>query len=196
MAMPLTHRSYPKRWTAYDVRALMEASPTHWPRYEAIDGELIVTPAPRLAHQEMLESLRDALKPYVARHALGRVLGSPADLELEKDSIIQPDLFVVPASLSHAREWADVTTLLLAIEVLSPTSTTRDRLIKRRLLQRVAVPEYWVVDLPRRRVERWRPGDRHAELLVSSLVWRPPGADEHLTIDLASLFTIYGKYSL
>ena len=110
MAMPLTHRSYPKRWTAYDVRALMEASPTHWPRYEAIDGELIVTPARRLAHQEVLELLRDVLKPYVAQYALGRVLGSPADLELEKDSIIQPDLFVVPASLSHAREWADVTT--------------------------------------------------------------------------------------
>ena len=119
MAMPLTHRSYPKRWTAYDIRALMEASPTHWPRYEAIDGELIVTPAPRLAHQEMLERLRDVVKPYVARHALGRVLGSPADLELEKDTIIQPDLFVVPASLSHAREWADVTTLLLAIVALA-----------------------------------------------------------------------------
>ena len=125
MAMPHTRTSYPKRWTAYEVRALMEASPTHWPRYEAIDGELIVTPAPRLAHQEMLELLRDVLKPYVARHALGRVLGSPADLELEKDSIIQPDLFVVPAALSQAREWADVTTLLLAIEVLSPSSRTR-----------------------------------------------------------------------
>jgi Uma2 family endonuclease len=188
MAMPLTHRSYPKRWTAYDVRALMEASPTHWPRYEAIDGELIVTPAPRLAHQEILELLRDVLKPYVARYALGRVLGSPADLELEKDSIIQPDLFVVPASLSHAREWAEVTTLLLAIEVLSPSSRTRDRLIKRRLLQRVAVPEYWVVDLSRRLVERWRPGDRHAELLASSLRWHPPGPDESLTTDLPSLF--------
>ena len=193
MAMPLTHRSYPKRWTAYEVRALMEASPTHWPRYEAIDGELIVTPAPRLAHQEMLELLRDALKPYVARYALGRVLGSPADLELEKDNIIQPDLFVVPASLSHAREWAEVTTLLLAIEVLSSSSRTRDRVIKRRFLQRVAVPEYWVVDLSRRVVERWRPSDRRPEVLATSLVWHPPGPNEPLTIDLASLFAVvYG----
>ncbi|HEY7234830.1 MAG TPA: Uma2 family endonuclease [Gemmatimonadaceae bacterium] len=190
MAMPLTHRSYPKRWTAYDVRALMEASPTHWPRYEAIDGELIVTPAPRLAHQEMLEQLSDALKPYVARYGLGRVLRSPADLELEKDSIIQPDLFVVPASLAQAREWSDVTTLLLAIEVLSPSSRTRDRVIKRRFLQRVAVPEYWVVDLSRRLVERWRPDDRHAEMVASSLVWHPPGPNEPLTIDLVSLFAV------
>lgn len=193
MAMPRTLRFYPKRWTAYDVRALMEASPTHWPRYEAIDGDLIVTPAPRLAHQEMLELLRDVLKPYVARHALGRVLGSPADLELEKDSIIQPDLFVVPAALSQAREWAEVTTLLLAIEVLSPSTRPRDRVIKRRFLQRVAVPEYWVVDLSRRLVERWRPGDRHAEVLTSVLVWHPPGPNEPLTIDVASLFVAVGE---
>jgi len=82
--------------------------------------------------------------------------------------------------------------LLLAIEVLSPSSTTRDRLIKRRLLQRVAVPEYWVVDLSRRRVERWRPGDRHAEVLASTLLWHPPRAEEPLTVDLASLFAFVG----
>jgi Uma2 family endonuclease len=83
---------------------------------------------------------------------------------------------------------ADVTTLLLAIEVLSPSSRTRDRAIKRRFLQCVALPEYWVVDLSRRLVERWRPGDRHAEVLASSLLWHPPGPDEALTIDLAALF--------
>ena len=96
----------------------------------------------------------------------------------------------VPASLSQAREWAEVTTLLLAIEVLSPSSRTRDRVIKRRLLQRVAVPEYWVVDLSRRLVERWRPDDRHAEVVASSLVWHPPGPNEPLTIDLVSLFAV------
>src|SRR5690242_20407615 len=98
MHMPAI-RSHPKRWTAYDVRALMEASPTHWPRYETIDGELIVSPAPRLAHQLALELLRDVLTPYIKAHALGLLLGAPADIELEKDTLVQPDLFVVPASL-------------------------------------------------------------------------------------------------
>src|SRR2546423_13285656 len=69
-------RTYPKRWTAYEVRALMEASPTHWPRYETIDGELLVTPAPRPAHQHALELLRDLLKPYIARHRLGELWGA------------------------------------------------------------------------------------------------------------------------
>ena len=63
-------------------------------------------------------------------------------------------------------------------------------MIKRRFLQRVAVPEYWAVDLSRRLVERWWPGDRHAEVLASSLIWHPPGPNEPLTIDLVSLFAV------
>jgi hypothetical protein len=39
------------RWTAADVRALISESPTHRPRYELIDRELIVTPAPAPIHQ-------------------------------------------------------------------------------------------------------------------------------------------------
>jgi len=187
MGMPAI-RTYPKRWTAYEVRALMEASPSHWPRYEAIDGELIVTPAPRLAHQEMLELLRDVIKPYVTRHRLGRVFGAPADLELEKDSIVQPDLFVVPAAISRPREWSDVTTLLLAIEVLSPSTRRYDRETKRRYFHRVRVPEYWTVDLDRRVFERWHPGRVTPQVLDRTLVWHPPAADEALEIDLVGLF--------
>ena len=188
MRMP-SLRSYPKRWTAYEVRALMEASPTHWPRYEAIDGDLIVTPAPRFAHQLVLELLRDALKPYIAAHSLGLLLGAPADIELERDTVVQPDLFVVPAALGRPKKWEDVTALLLAIEVLSPSSRRRDRITKRRFFQRVAVPGYWLVDLERRLVERWRPDSEHSETADSILVWQPTGADEPLVIDLAALFT-------
>lgn len=188
MRMP-TLRSYPKRWTAYEVRALMEASPAHWPRYETIDGDLIVTPAPRLAHQLALEILRDVLKPYIKSHGLGLLLGSPADLELERDTIVQPDLFVVPAALGQPESWEEISTLLLAIEVLSPSSRRHDLITKRRFFQRVAVPEYWTVDLERRVVERWRPSSERPELAKSTLLWHPSGADEPLVIDLATLFT-------
>ena len=185
-------RSHPKRWTAYEVRALMEASPAHWPRYETIDGELIVTPAPRLAHQLVLELLRDVLKPYIKSQGLGLVLGAPADLELERDTIVQPDLFVVPAALGHPRNWEDVSALLLAIEVLSPGSRRHDRITKRRFFQRVAVPEYWTVDLADQAVERWRPGSERLETAMVTLLWQPNVANAPLVIDLATLFTTLG----
>ena len=180
--------SYPKRWTAYEVRALMEASPAHWPRYETIDGDLIVTPAPRLPHQLVLELLRDVLKPYIKSHDLGLLLGAPADLELEQDTVVQPDLFLVPATLGQPRTWEDVTALVLAIEVLAPSSRRRDLVTKRRFFQRVAVPEYWTVDLARRVVQRWRPDHERPETTDSTLVWQPSGADEALVIDVAALF--------
>ena len=188
MPMPATHRSYPKRWTAYDVRALVEASPTHWPRFETIDGELLVTPAPRPAHQEALELLRDVIKPYIARHSLGRLWGAPADIVLEKDTLVQPDLFVIPASLGKPRKWRDITSLLLAIEVLSPSSRRHDRETKRHFFQRVAVPEYWTVDLERHLIERWRPHVDAPELLDQRMTWHPADASDPLSIDLVALF--------
>jgi len=185
-------RSYPKRWTAYDVRALMEASPSQWPRYETVDGHLIVTQAPRLAHQLALELLRDALKPYIRSNGLGLLLGAPADIELERDTLVQPDLFVIPPALGLPKKWEDVTALLLAMEVLSPSSRRRDRITKRRFFQRVAVPEYWVVDLEHRLVDRWRPTSERPETAESTLIWHPSGAAEPLVIDLAALFAAVG----
>lgn len=194
MRMP-NLRSHPKRWTAYEVRALMEASPAHWPRYETIDGDLIVTPAPRLAHQLALELLRDVLKPYISSQGLGLVLGAPADLELEPDTIVQPDLFVVPAALGQPRNWEDITSLLLAVEVLSPGTRGYDRVTKRRFFQRVAVPEYWTVDLAQRAVERWRPGSEQPETTEGTLLWHPSGANEPLLVDLRALFRTLGGES-
>ena len=74
------------------------------------------------------------------------------------------------ASPTHrAREWTDVTMLLLTIEVLSPSRRRHDRETKRRFFQRVLIPEYWTVDLVRRVVERWRPNADVPEVLDTTL---------------------------
>ena len=43
-------------------------------RYEVIDGELLVTPAPSPLHQRILARLLMLLDSYVERHGLGVVL--------------------------------------------------------------------------------------------------------------------------
>ena len=93
------------------------------------------------------------------------------------------------ASPTHrAREWTDVTMLLLTIEVLSPGSRRHDRETKRRFFQRVLIPEYWTVDLVRRVVERWRPNADVPEVLDTTLAWRPGTVAHALEIDLIALF--------
>ncbi|MGA2383528.1 MAG: hypothetical protein ABSG61_08840 [Gemmatimonadales bacterium] len=50
------------------------------------------------------------------------------------------------------------------------------------------MPEYWVVDLDARLIERWRPGDERPELLSDTLTWQPDPGRLGLTLDVAALF--------
>jgi Uma2 family endonuclease len=63
--------------------------------------------------------------------------------------------------------------LLLAIEILSPSTDHVDRGRKRQLYMESGVPEYSIVDLDARSIEVWRPGVHRAEIVSSALVWRP-----------------------
>lgn len=183
MAMPALQERY---WTADDVRAL----PDDGNRYECIDGELLVTPAPRGTHQLALRNLLLHLHPYVVEHSLGELLWSPADIELEPQTLVQPDLFVLQLKdgIERFRQWTDIRTLLLAIEVLSPSTARYDRVVKRRFFQRTGVAEYWIVDLDARLVERWRPHDASPEIISETLRWQPAGVPAPLEIPLESWF--------
>jgi Uma2 family endonuclease len=184
MLMPAVKR----RWTAAEVRELIDASPLVTPRYELVDGELLVTPAPRLAHQQAVAVLLVILRQYLAREPVGNALTSPSDVELEPEFLSQPDLFVIPMDeWQRVRRERIVRRLSLAVEVLSPSSAGHDRVKKRPAYQR-NIPAYWIVDLDARLVERWRPADDRPEILTESLEWHPAGANEPLRIDLVALF--------
>jgi Uma2 family endonuclease len=180
-----------RHWTAEDVRALMDES-RHWPRYELLGGELIVTPAPDISHQVAVTELLRLLADYCDRENIGVALMSPSDIELVQGWITQPDLFVVPRSVLPAGDermtWKRVDALLLAIEVLSPSSVRTDRVEKRDHYLANGVAEYWIVDLDARLVEQWHPERATPRLTRSTLTWRPAGATSDLLIDLPRLF--------
>ena len=172
-------------WTAAMVRAL----PDDGLRHEVIDGVHLVTPAPRLLHQRAVFALMRRLHSYLAERRDAEVLHSPADIEFDELTLVQPDVFVIPYEAGRRPEqWEDVQTLLLAVEVLSPSTARFDRGLKRRRYQRAGIPEYWVVDLDARVVERWRPGDERPEVLDATLAWQPMPTEPPLTIDLPAYF--------
>ncbi|MFI5311057.1 MAG: Uma2 family endonuclease [Gemmatimonadales bacterium] len=178
-----------RRWTAAEVRQLIADNPLHTPRYELVDGELIVTPSPAGRHQFAIRALVEAMLPYLRRTGAGDLLWSPFDIELEEESVLQPDIFVVPlAEGRRLRREMPGRALMLAIEILSPGSARHDRGRKRRYYQRNAVPEYWIVDLDSRLVERWRPADDRPEILTETMEWQPADAAGPLVIDLCALF--------
>ena len=174
----------PTQWTAEMVRAL----PDDGKRYELVSGELLVTPSPALPHQAAIAALFRRVDQFVRGGRIGWLHLAPADISLGEDEVLQPDLFVVPRSDKAPRHWSDVRSLLLVIEVLSPGTARYDRLTKRRRYQHARVPEYWIVDLDARVIERWRPDDERPEILSETLEWKPDPAGEALVIELPELF--------
>jgi Uma2 family endonuclease len=175
----------PTHWTATAVRNL----PDDGQRYELVDGELVVTPAPSWIHQRVAAALLHRIHAWLAATRIGDILFSPADIALGEDEILQPDLFVVPSDDPQPiRAWTDITRLLLAIEILSPSTARFDRLLKRRRYQRAGVPEYWIVDTDARLVERWRPEDTRPEVVGEILAWQPDPGQAALEIDLVAMF--------
>ena len=173
------------KWTRETVLAL----PDDGNRYELFDGELLVTPAPSGLHQMALRIFYDAIAPYVTAQEIGAMFWSPADLALGGQELSQPDLFVVP-SVPPDRDWPAFPNPTLVIEVLSPSTARFDRFVKRRRFQKAGIPEYWVVDLDARAVDRWRPADERPETLDERLLWNPAGAMQPLELNLPVLFDL------
>lgn len=175
----------PVYYTAEMVRAL----PDDGKRYETVHGELLVSPSPRMAHQAVLRDLMFALGNYLTRDHRAGLFTSPADISWGADTLVQPDLFVADHDeVARAKGWADVRTLHLAIEILSPSSLRADRFTKRRLYQEQHVTAYWVVDIDHRLVEVWMPEATFPVVEHERLAWRYPVLETDCVIELAELF--------
>lgn len=180
MVMPSTAR----RYTVEEVLAF----PADGNRYELVHGVLLVTPAPSQRHQGVLGELYVELKAYLRPYPnLAVAFFSPADIIWSPDDYVQPDLFVVPAG-EVTGDWRYCQTLLLAVEVVSPSSVKADRVTKRRLYQERGVATYWIVDPDAQLIEVWRPGDTRPEIVTDMLTWRVAEEAPELTINLSELF--------
>ena len=174
----------PVYYSAEMVRAL----PDDGNRYETVHGELLVTPAPTASHQEIVGRLYRWLSDYLAQHPVGHAMFSPADISWGEDILVQPDVFVAALDEARTLDWSRVRTLLLAVEVLSPSTARRDRFAKRRLYQEAGVAAYWVVNADERAVEVWTPSAQFPQVVTDVLMWNPAGAPEPFTLSLEKLF--------
>ena len=117
-------------------------------RYELLDGDLIMVPAPNLKHQHVLGNLHYHLRQFITEHGTGRLFLAPCDVYLSDTNVVQPDLLFVSRKREHllsdgqkVRGAPD-----LVVEILSPSSADTDRGTKRELYGRHGVTEYWLVD--------------------------------------------------
>lgn len=121
--------------------------PDNGKRYEIVEGNLFVTPAPRRLHQRIVTRLTRFLAGFVEDHKLGEVYVSPFDVVFSPFDVVEPDLVYI----SNARQ--SVLTEVnaqgapdLVVEVLSETTEKTDRTIKLKLYGKFGVEEYWIID--------------------------------------------------
>jgi len=154
-------------------------------RYEVIEGELYVSPAPTRRHQELSKRLEYHLYRWAeVEGRRGEVFYAPFDVILADDTVLQPDLiYVREERRDRFSERGLEGAPDLVVEILSPSTRARDRGLKRETYARHGVSELWLVDPEANAVEvfrldggrlvlagRFGPQDRLESLSVAGLV--------------------------
>ncbi len=138
--VPLTYREY----------ALF---PDDGRRYELMDGDPFVSPAPSTFHQTVSRRLQFALMRLLEEPGLALVFNAPVDVILSDTNVVQPDIVVVRNQRrSIITERAIEGAPDLAIEILSQTGRDRDEHLKYALYSRFGIPEYWIVSPDRAQI--------------------------------------------
>ena len=122
---------------------------------ELIAGEITVSPTPSILHQRLVFKLAKLIDVVIPD---GEVIIAPMDVLLDEENVVQPDVFWVS---TNGLALADGTKYFrgapdLVVEILSPSTTRRDRDAKFRLYERFGVREYWLVDPVAELIEVYR----------------------------------------
>ena len=135
-------------------------------RYELLNGDLVALPSPEEFHQRISILLGSKLFLFTSEHSLGRIYHAPFDVVLSNTDVVQPDLIFV------SNERADIITPAniqgapdLVVEILSPSTATRDKTFKRSLYARHGITEYWMVDLTEKNITVLRLDKRGFEVV-------------------------------
>jgi Uma2 family endonuclease len=116
-------------------------------RHEIIEGEHFVTPAPSIKHQQILLMLSYLLQGHLEANPIGRILFAPVDVLLSEFNVFVPDLiYLSNERLRFLTEQNLQGVPDLAVEILSPSTRSRDLRLKRDVYERVGVAEYWTID--------------------------------------------------
>lgn len=153
-------------------------------RYEVIDGELFVTPAPGWLHQRGLNKLNIRLGQHIYDHDLGEIVTAPTAVVLDEETGVEPDLvYISRERLGIISERGVEGAPDLVVEALSPSTEARDRGIKMRRYAAAGIPHFWLLDPRSRTLEPYRLAETGYELIGvfgPGSIFRPalfPGLD-------------------
>jgi Uma2 family endonuclease len=129
--------------------------PETGPRYQLIDGDLYMAPAPNRFHQDISRNLEFILLQYLAENPIGVLYHAPFDVYLTETDVFQPDIIVVlNANRMILTEAGAEGAPDLVVEILSPKTRRLDLENKKRTYARLGVAELWIIDPEPRELKR------------------------------------------
>ena len=161
-------------------------------RYEILEGVLVKDPSPAVIHQRVLFRLARMLEDYFrVHHPEGELFIAPLDVILADTTVIQPDLFFVSGGQKEMVKDTHIDGApRLVIEIISPSTGSRDRVQKASIYKKAGVQHYWLVNPGEKTLECFalRGGDYYlaAAGLDRELLKHPHYPD--LAVDLAALW--------
>ena len=128
--------------------------PDAGPRYQLIEGELFISPAPNRFHQQISGNIYFLLRSVLEKNPTGELYDAPFDLFLGEHAVFQPDiLFIANDRRSILTDEGAEGAPNLVIEILSESTAHLDRQTKRKVYAAFGVDELWLVDPAKRTVE-------------------------------------------
>ena len=178
-----------KRVTYNDYLTLPEER-----RYEIMEGELFMVPAPDFYHQIVSGNVGFPLREFVKKNNLGIVVASPVDVVLSPEDVLQPDILFISKEKRYIITEKNVSGAPdLVIEILSPSTQERDKLVKRDIYSEYGVKEYWIVDPVGKNIEVMIQGHEgyklHAIFLNDEVLTSP--LIEGFSLPLKEVFTSF-----
>ncbi len=140
-------------------------------RFEIIDGMLIKEPSPNVMHQRVSRRLQRILEDYFwGIDPSGEVFDAPLDVTFFEVNVVQPDLFYIPGEEKLIiRDTHIEGAPTLVVEILSPSTSRKDRFQKMRIYQNAGVKHYWLVNPLEKTVECFALRNNVYALLASGM---------------------------
>lgn len=128
-------------------------------QHEIINGRHYMNAAPNPRHQTVSRLIQFQLMEHIEIPGHGQVFNAPIDLQFDEFNVVQPDIVIVmntnrivtPTKIKGVPE--------LVVEILSPSTRSRDLQLKKQLYEQNGVAEYWIVDADNRNVSQHRLGE-------------------------------------
>jgi Uma2 family endonuclease len=128
-------------WTADDLDAL----PVDGVRRELLDGVLLVSPSPSNVHQVIAGRLLVALEQTCPEHLF---VSQANDVQINPRRLFIPDVLVTTFEAASRRDGKYAASeVVLAVEIVSPSSQSMDRVMKPALYAKAGIPFYWMIEI-------------------------------------------------